>query len=130
MNHFVVLKAVYRRGLVIHDLAVGESRLSFAEASPHLTGVALELRPTEDFCTADDRERLPFRTFWGRISGSPHAMAQIVALSIVLEVLLLASPFYMQLTVDEVIARGDLDLLTVLTVGFGLLALFKVVSTR
>jgi ATP-binding cassette subfamily B protein RaxB len=114
---------------VIHDPANGEAQLTFAEASPHLTGVALELRPAEEFCVADDRARLPFKTFWGRISGSAHAMLQILALSFVLEVILLAAPFYMQMTVDEVIARGDLDLLTVLALGFALLTLIKIVTT-
>src|SRR5436190_3289577 len=80
MNHFVVLKSVSRRGLVIHDPASGEARLTFAEASQHVTGVALELRPTDEFCATDDRARLPFRAFWGRMSGSAHAMLQIVVL--------------------------------------------------
>ena len=38
--------------------------------------------------------------------------------SFVREVVLLAAPFHMRMTVDEVIARGDLDLLTVLALGF------------
>ena len=129
MNHFVVLKSVTKGGVVIHDPAAGEARLSFPEASPHMTGVALELRPAEDFCATDERSRLPFNAFWGRISGSTHAMLQILALSFVLEVVLLAAPFYMQITVDEVIARGDLDLLTVLALGFALLTAIKIVTT-
>src|SRR5262249_41528325 len=129
MNHFVVLKAVTGRGIVIHDPAAGEARLSLAEASPHVTGVALELRPTEDFSMADDRARLPFRTFWGSLSGSGHAMLQMFALSLGLELLLIAAPFYMQLTIDEVISRGDLDLLTVLALGFALVALIRILVT-
>jgi ATP-binding cassette subfamily B protein RaxB len=50
-------------------------------------------------------------------------------LSIVLEALVIAAPFYMQLIIDEVIARGDLDLLLVLALGFGLLTLIKVASS-
>jgi ATP-binding cassette subfamily B protein RaxB len=46
-----------------------------------------------------------------------------------MEILVLAAPFYMQLTVDEVIARGDVDLLLVLGLGFALLVLIKVAST-
>ena len=129
MNHFVVLKSVTGRGLVIHDPASGEARLSLAEASPHVTGVAVELRPADEFRVADERARLPFSAFWGRLSGSAHAMLQIFALSLGLELLLLAAPFYMQLTVDEVIARGDLDLLTVLALGFAFVMLLKVLVT-
>jgi hypothetical protein len=45
-------------------------------------------------------------------------MLWILVPSFVREVVLLAAPFHMRMTVDEVIARGDLDLLTVLALGF------------
>ncbi|MET0301878.1 MAG: cysteine peptidase family C39 domain-containing protein [Methyloceanibacter sp.] len=47
MNHFVVLKSGSKRGIVLHDPAIGEKRVSWGEVSKHLTGVALELTPTE-----------------------------------------------------------------------------------
>src|SRR5687767_9519112 len=49
MNHFVVLKAATRKELLIHDPATGERRLSYAEASKHMTGVAVETWPLENF---------------------------------------------------------------------------------
>src|ERR671913_2286519 len=61
MSHFVVLKAVSRKGVTIHDPASGEKYLSLGEASKHLTGVALELSPTEGFLRRDERARLPSR---------------------------------------------------------------------
>jgi ATP-binding cassette subfamily B protein RaxB len=129
MNHFVVLKAVTRKGLVIHDPASGERRFLFAEASKHLTGVALELSPTEGFISKDERVRLPFTNFWGPVRGGTHALLQVLVLSVILELLVIASPLYMQLTIDEVIARGDVDLLFVLALGFGLLAVITAAST-
>jgi ATP-binding cassette subfamily B protein RaxB len=129
MNHFLVLKSVTRRGIVVHDPAAGERFFSIAEASKHLTGVALELSPSEGFLSKDERARLPFSTFWMQLRGSTHALIQILILSIILEAFVIASPFYLQLTVDEVIARGDADLLTVLAVGFGLLTTIKVASS-
>src|ERR1700712_734456 len=42
LNHFGVLKTVPRKGIVVHDPAVGERVFSLAEASRHLTGVAVE----------------------------------------------------------------------------------------
>ncbi len=50
-------------------------------------------------------------------------------LSVILEAFVIASPFYLQLTIDEVIARGDADLLIVLALGFGLLTAIKVASS-
>jgi ATP-binding cassette subfamily B protein RaxB len=110
MNHFVVLKSVTRRGIVIHDPASGERFFPSTEASKHLTGVAVELSPSEEFLPKDERTRLPFSTFWKQLHGSTHALVQILILSAVLEAFVIASPFYLQLTIDEVIARGDADL--------------------
>src|SRR4051794_35016953 len=72
MSHFVVLKAVTRKGIDVHDPAVGETSYSIAEASKHLTGVALELTPTETFVVQDERARLPLSAFWRQLSGSGH----------------------------------------------------------
>ena len=129
MNHFVVLKSVTRRGILVHDPASGERFFPIAEASKHLTGVALELSPSEGFRPKDERAPLPFSTFCTQLRGNKHALIQILILSAVLEIFVIASPFYLQLTVDEVIARGDADLLIVLALGFGLLAAIKVGST-
>ena len=129
MNHFLVLRSVTRRGIVVHDPASGERFFPIAEASKHLSGVALELSPSEGFLPKDERARLPFSTFWTQLRGSTHALVQILILSVILEAFVIASPFYLQLTIDEVIARGDADLLIVLALGFGLLTAIKVASS-
>src|SRR3954470_24707689 len=129
MSHFVVLKLVTRRGIVIHDPASGEKSYPLAEASKHLTGVALELTPTADFIVKEERTRLPLSAFWVQLSGSGHALVQILALSVVLQLLTLAAPFYMQLILDEVVARGDVDLLLVLALGFGLFMVLRTATS-
>jgi ATP-binding cassette subfamily B protein RaxB len=129
LNHFVVLKAVKHKGIVVHDPASGEKSYPIAEASKHLTGVALELSPMGDFAPKNESARLPLGIFWGQMPGITSTLGQIFILSIILELLVIAAPFYMQLTVDEVIARGDVDLLLVLALGFGLLSAISVAST-
>jgi len=128
LNHFVVLKSVTRREISIHDPALGERTFSLAEGSKHLTGVALELTPSDEFRRKDERTRLPFSAFMGHVRGTPSALAQIFVLSAILELLVISSPLYMQIAIDEVIVKGDLDLLLVLAIGFGLLALINVAS--
>src|SRR3954468_10576996 len=98
MSHFVVLKSVTRKGIVVHDPAAGEKFYPVAEASKHLTGVALELAPTEGFVAQDERARWPLSAFLGHLTGSGHALAQILVLSIILQLVTLAAPLYMQLT--------------------------------
>jgi ATP-binding cassette, subfamily B, bacterial CvaB/MchF/RaxB len=129
MNHFVVLKRITGRKLTLHDPASGEKCFTLIEASKHMTGIALELTPTEGFrARTDERSRLKFSTFWGQARGTAHALAQIFALSAILELLVIAAPLYMQVTIDEVIVKGDVDLLFVLAVGFGLLTLISVAT--
>jgi ATP-binding cassette subfamily B protein RaxB len=125
MNHFVVLKSVTRRGIVVHDPVSGKRFFPTIEASKHLTGVALELSPAQSFLSKDERARLPFSTFWTQLRSSTHALVHILILSVVLEAFVIASPFYLQLTVDEVIARGDADLLIVLALGFGMVTAIR-----
>jgi ATP-binding cassette, subfamily B, bacterial CvaB/MchF/RaxB len=129
MNHFVVLKSVSSKGIAVHDPALGERIYPVAEASKHLTGIALELLPNEEFAAKDERARLPLASFWGQIPGSTHAFVQVFALSAILELLVIAGPSYMQIVVDEVIAKGDVDLLLVLALGFGLLTAITVAAT-
>ena len=129
MSHFVVLKSVTKRGIVVHDPAFGERFFPNSQASKHLTGVALELSPTEMFQPRDERARLPLSTFWTQLRGMSHPIAQILILSLVLEAFVIASPFYLQLTVDEVIARGDTDFLMVLALGFTLLTAINIAAT-
>jgi ATP-binding cassette subfamily B protein RaxB len=129
MNHFVVLKAVSRKGITVHDPASGQKYFPMSEASKHVTGVALEATPATGFAPRNERARLPFSVFWAQLTGSGHALVQIFVLSVVLQLFVLAGPFYMQLTIDEVIARGDVDLLVVLAIGFAFLALMKAAAS-
>ena len=129
MDHFVVLKKVTRSHLVLHDPAYGVKRLSISEAGKHLTGIALELFPVEGFSEKDDRARLKFSSLWPHIRGSSAALLQVFVLSLILNLFVLVSPFYLQFVIDEVVARGDADLLLVLALGFGLVAGLKVAAT-
>lgn len=129
MNHFVVLREVRGNRLIIHDPARGEHNLTLAEASKHFTGIALELMPAEGFERADLRERMKLTDLWSRSSGIVRAIVQTLLLSIFLQVVVLATPFYMQLTVDEVLTKFDTDLLVVLALGFAMLVVFNAAAS-
>jgi len=128
MNHFVVLKQVTSKEVVIHDPASGVKTYPLAEATKHLTGIALEVSPAEGFAPKNEKARLPFRIFWGQMPEIASPLVQVFILSVILELLVVAGPFYMQLTVDEVIARGDVDLMLALALGFGLLTAINVAT--
>ncbi|GGA90041.1 ABC transporter [Neiella marina] len=123
MNHFVVLKSVSRDSITIHDPAVGERKLKLAELGNHFTGIALELSPTSEFKKYRVKERLKLSQLWSNISGFKSALSRLVILSVVLQALALASPYYSQLVVDDVLLSHDQDLLLILAIGFGLITL-------
>ncbi len=129
MNHFVVLTEVRKKTLVVHDPARGRRELSLAEVSDHFTGVALELRPTHNFERRTERRQMKLSQLVGRLPGAVATWAQILALGVVLQVFTVVSPFFMQWVVDHAIVAEDRDLLTVLGLGFLLLALIQVSVT-
>ena len=49
LNHYVVLRSVTSRAIVIHDPALGVRTVPLAEVSKHFTGVVLELAPAASF---------------------------------------------------------------------------------
>jgi ATP-binding cassette subfamily B protein RaxB len=126
MNHFVVLRQVGRSGLIIHDPAFGTRRYSLDEVSKHFTGVALELTPDQTFRPQPAVKKLSLFDFLGQISGLGPVLAQTLILSLVLQLYVLAAPFYMQIVVDNAIAKNDHELLLVLALGF---ALFLSINT-
>ncbi|MGH8146147.1 MAG: cysteine peptidase family C39 domain-containing protein, partial [Rhodanobacteraceae bacterium] len=127
LNHFVVLKQASARGAVIHDPARGVCKLSDAEISKHFTGVALELTLRADFKPVKARESISLRALTGKVKGLPGALIQIFVLALALEVFALVGPFYLQWVLDQVLVSADKNLLTLLGIGFLLVALFQAV---
>ncbi len=120
LNHFVVLEtAGARGGATILDPATGRRTLSSRELSRHFTGVALELAPTPDFKPLEARTRTRLTDLWSRLTNYRGATVQVLSLSLLLQLTALIMPFFLQLTIDEGIAQGDQNLLTLLLVGFG-----------
>ncbi|BCO26313.1 toxin RTX-I translocation ATP-binding protein [Rhodoferax lithotrophicus] len=125
LNHFVVLKKVGRGHVTLLDPAVGERRLPLAEVSRHFTGVALELTPNAAFQPADQRQRVALSALTGKVRGLKRSLLQIFAVAVVLELFAIAAPLLNQLVVDDAIATHDVDLLSVLIIGFALLLVIQ-----
>ncbi len=128
MNHFVVLKKVNKKSIEIHDPGLGERKYTMEEFSKHFTGVALELSPTEEFKSEDSRVNLKLSDFWSKVTGLKSTLGKVFVLSLLLQAFAIASPYYMQLVVDEVILSYDQNLLAILAIGFGLLMAIEMVT--
>jgi ATP-binding cassette subfamily B protein RaxB len=129
MNHFVVLKRVARNGRIcVQDPARGERWFEPAEVSRHFTGVALELTPAPSFEPGRYVEKQRLLDLIGSAQGLVSPLVQTLVLSAILQIYVLASPFYMQLAIDEAVVKDDRSLLAVLALGFALAMLFNAVA--
>ena len=125
MNHFVVLTKVKGDRITIHDPALGERRLSYKEASKCITGIALEVSPSDSFSPIKAGPRLGLTQFFTRTTGFKRNLLTLFALSLVLQLFALAAPYYMQTVVDDVLIYNNNALLKALAIGFALLLILE-----
>jgi ATP-binding cassette, subfamily B, bacterial CvaB/MchF/RaxB len=125
LNHFVVLVAVRRNGIVIHDPALGCRVIGIHELSQHFTGIALELWPDSDFTAVSQQSRLQLRRLLSNISGLKGALTKIFCFSLVIEVLSLLMPVGTQLVLDHVIQASDHHLLALICTGLLFFIVFR-----
>jgi ATP-binding cassette subfamily B protein RaxB len=121
LDHFVVLVKVHKHRVVIHDPAVGVRRLRVAEIGPHWTGIAIELSKGPAFKRKAPPPPVSLRKLAGSIQGLSKGLAVIFSLALLLELISLLWPQFLQMTIDQVLADGDHSLLTLLGLSFLLL---------
>ncbi|MDG2528909.1 peptidase domain-containing ABC transporter [Caulobacter endophyticus] len=125
LNHFVVLVSVDRNRVVIRDPAAGRRVETLERVSQRFTGMAMEIAAAPAFTRKTERSRLKLTSLFRWTPSLSGGMLQALLLSLLLQAYIIASPFYMQLAVDEGAMKGDGELLMALAVGFGLFALFN-----
>jgi len=128
LNHFVVLKSVSAKKIIIHDPAMGIRSLSHDEVSKHFTGMVMEIWPTEDFKKEQKSISLNFSDLWSRITGLKTSLLVLFFLSLILQIFILINPYYIQLVVDDVLLTNDVNLMNTLLIGFSLVLLFEVIT--
>ena len=125
MNHFVVLKQVTSKNVIVHDPACGVRRMSWALASEHYTGVVLELTPGELFKPISARKKTPLLSMLGKVDGLYGGMTKLLLIGLVLQATILTAPLYVQWVVDDVLRTEDRQLMTVIALGFLLLVFLQ-----
>jgi ATP-binding cassette subfamily B protein RaxB len=123
LNHFVVLTKISDglrgRRYHIHDPSQGTLVLTHDELSRSFTGVALDLLKSESFKPKVERSPFGITQLWSSISGFWSTLRQVIFLSLILQLVVLASPFFLQISIDTVFPSFDRDLLLMLALGFG-----------
>lgn len=129
LNHFVVLTKITKSfggvRFLIHDPARGALLLTRDEFSRHFTGVTLDLLKSESFRPKIEQSKLRISQLWSSMSGFWSTIWQVVMLSVVLQLAALATPFFLQISIDTVFPSFDRDLLLMLALGFGGLAIIN-----
>jgi ATP-binding cassette, subfamily B, bacterial CvaB/MchF/RaxB len=125
LNHFVVLESIKNRHYIIHDPARGEQKITEATLSEHYTGVALELSPTNEFTPKKASPTLRLKDLWQKNADTYSSFAQILMLTLVTQIAVLVSPFFLQTAIDNVIPAQNTSLLAVLAIGFSGVAIIN-----
>ena len=127
-NHFVVFERLTLDGAYLVDPAGGRRRVSREELNEAFTGVALTFEPSEDFVPEEARKRSIGRYFRVFVEQA-GALKRILVVSALVQLFALAVPLLIGSLVDRVIPRGDLHLLTVMSVGLATIVGFSFLAS-
>jgi ATP-binding cassette subfamily B protein RaxB len=128
-NHFIVLEAVKGDRFLVHDPASSTKWVDADTLSHFFTGIAVELRRVIDFESVHKPKPLRLTQLWSRLSGLKRALMQTFILSLVLQAVVVAMPYYMQLSIDRVLPIRDFHMLQMLAIGFALLTVLSVAAS-
>ncbi|MDP7804043.1 cysteine peptidase family C39 domain-containing protein, partial [Acinetobacter baumannii] len=129
MDHFVVLKEVTKKKVIIVDPAIGLQAFDYNDFSKIFTGIALELWPAADFEYKEQVKTFKIFSLIRNLKSFYPSFFYIFILAVVLEIFNLLSPLYMQFVLDNAIPEGDNQLLITLTVAFSLFLVINIVLT-
>lgn len=120
MSHFVVLTKVGRNFITICDPAKGIEKLSFEQMNTHFTGVALEAEPSPEFSKEPETVSFSLRDLLHGCRGISKNIIIISLLSLLLQLLLMTTPIFTQIMIDNLSLSQDETLLFVFTGVFAL----------
>jgi len=118
MDHFVVLKKVTHRYVIIHDPAVGMRKYRKTETGNHFTGIAIEFSVARSFKKTNliRVNKIGELVYLSR--DFYRTAIQVFLLSLFIQLLSLTTPLYLQLVLDEGLARHDMDIVLVVALVF------------
>ncbi|PMB50485.1 ABC transporter ATP-binding protein [Fischerella thermalis CCMEE 5201] len=119
-NHWTVLYGRRGKKYIVADPLVGVRYLTKeALLTGWSNGVMLLLEPRPDFLSqADDQDKVGgWKRLGQRLFSYRHILAEALLLNFVVGLLALLSPFLIQILTDDVLVRGDTQLLTGIALG-------------
>jgi ATP-binding cassette, subfamily B, bacterial CvaB/MchF/RaxB len=124
-NHWVVLSAINGRGIKLLDPLEGERWVGWSEVNEKFSSHAVDFVPRTQLKRISPKPRLQLSILMRSFPGIWLILFQLLAISIVLEIIALLTPYYTQIVMDHVLVTGDIDLLNVVALGAGFLLMFQ-----
>ena len=130
-NHFVVVERWSPQAVTIVDPAYGRRELTPAEFDAGLTGVVLTMKPGPDF-QRQRQQGTSWRVYLGQLldtKGMAGLLVQILAASLLLQLLGLSLPLFTRLLIDQILPSQNVSVLPILAVAVIILLLFLLLLT-
>lgn len=130
-NHFVVVEHLSAHRARVVDPRLGRRWLSRAEFDASMGKVVLRVLPGEDH-SSDTARRRPF---WQRylralfaLPGTGRLLAQVLLVTVITQVLVVAMPLSIEIVVDHVTGAGAVGLLNLLGAGIVVATLAQLIT--
>ncbi|MBT2748326.1 MULTISPECIES: peptidase domain-containing ABC transporter [unclassified Lysobacter] len=115
-DHFVTLVSATRRACVIFDPALGLRSLPWTEVDRHFSGVAVQLRPTQELRPVRRPSPYNFAVLRKSLDGVGGGIGQMILLSTLLQVVNLLVPLMSQVAINFGATRGNISALTTVAI--------------
>ena len=127
LDHFVVLKKLTKVNseAVIHDPAIGIRKYAMSELGKHCSGIALEFVPNRSFQPATRASAIGLSDLFMPIPGYFRSLVTIFLLSLLIQVLSILAPLYLQFVIDQGLSKGDMDVVFLIALLFVVVTLAK-----
>lgn len=130
-NHFVVLERWRTDRVEIVDPSNGRRTVTTAEFDEQFTGVVLTMEPGTAFARRRQGERMTWTDYVGmiwRTPSIPGAVGQILAATLVLQVLGLAFPVLTKVLIDDILPYHVDDLMSVVGIGLAVVVVTQAIA--
>jgi ABC-type bacteriocin/lantibiotic exporter with double-glycine peptidase domain len=127
-SHFVVFDRLRSGAVEIVDPACGRRVVPMEEFSASFTGVALVLKPGAGFERIANRNH-PVWAYMKSLVRQSGLIWRVLAISLLLQLFLLAAPALTGLLVNSIVPHGDAALLRIAGIGLLVVSLFQYLSS-
>ncbi|MEI6093332.1 MAG: ABC transporter transmembrane domain-containing protein, partial [bacterium] len=125
--HFVVVYDVTKKHVIIADPAIGLRKISHAEFKSKWNNVLLLFNTTTDFYKNESKPS-NLDIYWDLFKPYKGILVQILVISLLLNLLGLATPYFSQQIIDKVLLNMDFGLLNIIGAGFLIFIIMSSIS--